>query len=94
MTADMTADDAPMIEGVAAAPGHDGSAELVVTLRYPNGASDQVTLDAAGAERLLDLSGAPTFDALAGRSGRLLLAVNESHGGCQNGHNGYGEYRE
>jgi hypothetical protein len=64
-----------VIEGAELAAGHDGRAELVLRLRYPNGATAELrldeeaaalALDAAGIARLEDLIGKP-WDILAGR---------------------------
>lgn len=56
----------PVIEGAVIAPGHDGEAELVVTLRFPSGARDQVVLDGEAGARLLTLAGAASVAELAG----------------------------
>jgi hypothetical protein len=64
-----------VIEGAELAAGHDGRAELVLRLRYPNGARAELrldeeaaalALDAAGITRLEDLTGKP-WDILAVR---------------------------
>jgi hypothetical protein len=62
-----------VIVGAEIAAGHDGTAELVVSLRHPNGAEEPVVL---GAELGLDLMrrcGAATLDELAGHSWRKIL---------------------
>jgi hypothetical protein len=60
--------DAPVIASTALAAGHDGRAELVLELAYPNGARTHLSvteeamaraLDAAGVQRLEDLHGQP-----------------------------------
>jgi hypothetical protein len=60
--------DAPVIASTALAAGHDGRAELVLELAYPNGARTHLSvteeamaraLDAAGVDRLEDLEGQP-----------------------------------
>ncbi len=60
--------DAPVIAATAVAAGHDGRAELVLELAYPNGARTHLSvteeamaraLDAAGLQRLEDLEGQP-----------------------------------
>ena len=57
-----------MIVATAVGPGHDGRAELVVELGYPNGGRTQLSitqealvgaLDAAGVTRAEDLLGRP-----------------------------------
>jgi hypothetical protein len=68
--------EAAIIESAELAAGHDGRAELVLRLRYPNGASAELrldeeaaafALDAAGVTRIEDLIGKP-WDILAPRS--------------------------
>ncbi len=58
----------PTIVGAEIAAGHDGAAELVVRLRYSNGADGSVVLDGArgfallrrcGVEHVADLCGQP-----------------------------------
>jgi hypothetical protein len=58
----------PTIAGTTLAAGHDGRAEIVLELAYPNGARTQLSvteeamaraLDAAGLHRLEDLHGQP-----------------------------------
>ena len=60
--------DAPIIAATSVAAGHDGRAELVLELAYPNGARTHLSvteeamaraLDAAGFDRLEDLEGQP-----------------------------------
>jgi len=60
--------DAPIIAATSVAAGHDGRAELVLELAYPNGARTHLAvteeamaraLDAAGFDRLEDLEGQP-----------------------------------
>ena len=60
--------DAPVITATTIAAGHDGRAELVLELAYPNGARTHLSvteeamaraLDAAGVTRLEDLHGQP-----------------------------------
>jgi len=63
----------PVIVGAEITAGHDGSAELVVRIRYPNGAVGSVTLDEETGLRLLHDSGARLVDDLAGRSWRAIL---------------------
>jgi hypothetical protein len=53
--------------------GHDGSAELLVTLRHPNGAQAPVVLDEATGLKLMKACGASHLDELAGQSWRKIL---------------------
>ncbi|TVS14802.1 MAG: hypothetical protein EA417_14545 [Gammaproteobacteria bacterium] len=73
-------DATPRIERALVAPGHDGSAELLLRIRYGDGSSDSVTLDAAAAERLLDQCGATALEQLVGQPWRRLLNVLEQSG--------------
>ena len=66
--------DATIVEA-RVAPGHDGSAELVVFIAYENGARDSVTLDAVAAERLMERCQAGALEQLQGQSWRHLLDV-------------------
>jgi len=65
----------PCIDRALVAPGHDGSAELIVYLRFPNGACSSVTLDADAAERLMDCCGVNVPDELSGFPWTTLLDV-------------------
>jgi hypothetical protein len=62
-----------MIVGAEIAAGHDGSAELVVRLRHPNGTEAAVVLDEATGLRLMRQCGATHVDDLAGHSWRAIL---------------------
>lgn len=55
------------------AAGHDGSAEMVVRLRYPNGAEAVVTLDEETGLKLMQTSGARQIGELAGASWRAIV---------------------
>ena len=55
-----------VITGARVAAAHDGSAELVVTLRHGNGGCSEVTLDETAAAALLAACGAGTTEALVG----------------------------
>jgi hypothetical protein len=48
------------------AAAHDGAAELVVTLRHPNGACSDVALDAAAVAALFDACRASRAEELTG----------------------------
>jgi len=63
----------PVIVGAEIAAGHDGRAELVVSLRHPNGAEEPVVLDAEHGLALMKRCGAATLDELAGCSWREIL---------------------
>lgn len=63
----------PVIVAAEIAAGHDGSAEMVVRLRYPNGAEGVVTLDEETGLKLMQTSGARQIEELAGASWRAIL---------------------
>ena len=60
----------PFIEGAALAAGHDGFPELVLRIRYENGALGNVIVDNAAGIRLMARCGAERIEALAGQSWR------------------------
>lgn len=62
------APDGAVIDEVRLAAAHDGEAELVVMLRFPNGGRARVPLDDVAARHLFDACGASEPDALLGRS--------------------------
>ena len=53
--------------------GHDGSAEMVVRLRHPNGAEGPVILDEATGLKLMKNCGASHVDDLVGQSWRRIV---------------------
>ncbi len=55
-----------VISHVRVTAGHDGAAELVVTLRHGNGGLSDVTLDAPGAAALFEACGTRSPDELLG----------------------------
>ena len=63
----------PVIETAEIVAGHDGSAELVVRIRHPNGVLGSVTLDADTGLELMNKCGASKLDDLAGQSWRKIL---------------------
>ena len=65
----------PVIADAVVAPGHDGRAELVVRVRYPNGAIGSVTLNVDQAQKLLDDCAVETAGELAGKPWKRLLDV-------------------
>jgi len=56
------------------APGHDGAAELMVRLRYPNGAEQIISLEADIGFRLMRSCGAADLSGLAGHSWRRMMS--------------------
>jgi hypothetical protein len=65
----------PRIAGASVVAGHDGEAQLVVRVRYENGALGSVTLDAACARKLLEDCAAESADDLCGQPWQRLLDV-------------------
>ena len=63
----------PFIVGAEIAAGHDGSAELVVRLRHPDGTEAPVVLDSRTGLELMRRCGAAHIDDLAGHSWRKIL---------------------
>lgn len=53
--------------------GHDGSAELVVTLRYGDGSRGPVSLDEESGLALMQACGIESLDGLVGHSWRKIL---------------------
>jgi hypothetical protein len=60
------------IEAAELAAGHDGRAELVLRLRYPNGASCEVRLDEEAVSFALDAAGVTCLDDLTGKPWDIL----------------------
>jgi hypothetical protein len=65
----------PVVADARIAPGHDGQAELVVQLRYENGALGSVTLDASCARKLMENCGVEQIAELRGQPWQRLLDV-------------------
>ena len=65
--------DEAVIVGAEIVAGHDGSAELVVRLRHPNGAEGPVVLDEETGLKLMRNCGALHVDELAGQSWRRIV---------------------
>jgi hypothetical protein len=58
--------------GADIAAGHDGSAELVLSVQYENGAVSSVVLDQASGLDVLRACAAADLDALVGRTWREI----------------------
>ena len=63
----------PVIVRAEIAAGHDGTAELVVSLRHPNGSEEPVVLAGDQGLDLMRRCGVATLDELAGQSWRKIL---------------------
>jgi hypothetical protein len=59
-----------VIERAEIAAGHDGTAELALAIRYENGATGQVVLDADTGFSIMRALGAADLKGLIGRSWR------------------------
>jgi hypothetical protein len=57
-----------VIRSIDIAAAHDGEAELLVTLAYPNGGVAQITLDEFAARALIESCQARTPEAMIGAS--------------------------
>lgn len=62
-----------VIVGAELAAGHDGQAEMVVRIRYPNGVVGNVLLDAATGYALMKSCDIDSLNGLAGQSWRKIL---------------------
>ena len=62
-----------VIVGAGISAGHDGAAELTLTLRYENGATAAVVVDARVGFSLMRNCGATCLDDLNGQSWRHFL---------------------
>ena len=64
----------PVIASTAIGPGHDGRAEVVVELRYPNGARTWLSIAEEAATRVLDSAGVTSLEELNGQPWTTLVA--------------------
>jgi len=62
-----------VIVGAEIGAGHDGAAELVLTVRYQNGVEAPVVLDAATALTLMSNCGVASIEELAGKPWQNVL---------------------
>lgn len=67
----MTVADAVIVRATIG-PGHDGRAEVVVELAYPNGGRTQLSMAQESVVRAMDLAGLTSLDQLEGRSWSVL----------------------
>jgi hypothetical protein len=65
--------DGPTITAASVGPGHDGRAEVVIELLYPNGARSTMSVPEEAAGRALDQAGLTEMSQLVGRSWMLLV---------------------
>jgi hypothetical protein len=69
---------AAVVARVRIAAAHDGDAELVVTLRFPNGGETPVALDEYAARHLMTACAATHPDALIGADWRKVRDALEA----------------
>ncbi len=62
-----------IIVGAEMVAGHDGSVELMVRLRHPDGAEGSIVLDEEAGLRLMTTCGASSLDELSGQSWRRIV---------------------
>jgi hypothetical protein len=62
-----------VIVGAEVVAGHDGSAELLVRLRHPDGSEGPVVLDEETGLKLMEACGAGSLDDLEGQSWRRII---------------------
>jgi hypothetical protein len=65
-------DAGPVVETAFVGPGHDGRAELVVSLRHPNGAHSTISLDEEALAGLLARGAITSLEDLTGREWSAL----------------------
>lgn len=66
--------DGPVIASTAIGPGHDGRAEVVVELRYPNGGRSWLSIGQEAATRAVDAAGVTNLSDLTGQPWTVLVA--------------------
>jgi len=64
----------PVIASAALAAGHDGQAEVVLALRFPNGAVRSASFSHDAIGPALDRAGITDLDALVGKPWSVLIA--------------------
>lgn len=63
----------PTIVGATLGPGHDGRAEVVVEIAYPNGGRTRLSVAQEAATRALDAAGVASLEGLVGRPWTVLV---------------------
>lgn len=64
-----------VIVGVALVAGHDGRAEALLDVHWPNGAVRSIAVPQEDMEAAMDAAGIGALDALVGRSWDVLLGA-------------------
>jgi len=63
----------PVLASAVLGPGHDGQAEVVVELVYPNGGRTQLSVARSALDGVLDAAGVHHLDELCGRPWTVLI---------------------
>jgi hypothetical protein len=71
--------DEPVIVAATMTAGHDGAAEAVIDIRYPNGAVRSVTFDCDSLGLALDRYQIASLDDLCGRPWTVLVETPPIH---------------
>ena len=66
-----------LISGAAVVGGHDGRAEIEVTLTYDNGGTSTISLDEEACTASLDRAGVSSIDELVGQPWTVVLPALE-----------------
>lgn len=74
----MSAAAGPTIVGATLGPGHDGRAEVVVEVAYPNGGRTRLSVAQEAASRALDAAGLTALSDLVGQPWTVLV-VDPTH---------------
>jgi hypothetical protein len=67
----------PLIERAVVVPGHDGSAELFVEIRFPDGRGSSLVLSAEVVATIVDREGVTDARDLVGRDWTILMGGAE-----------------
>jgi hypothetical protein len=65
----------PVIASAVLGPGHDGQAEVVVELLYPNGGRAHLSVAQTALDGALDAAGVQHIDDLKGRPWTVLISA-------------------
>ncbi len=74
---DQPGPEQPLIASTALAAGHDGRAEIVLELAYPNGARTQLSVTEEAMARALDVAGVQRLEDLHGQPWTVLIDPDE-----------------
>ena len=74
MTAEPTTSNEPVIASCSVGPGHDGRAEVVAEIVYPNGGRSWLSIGEEALGRAADAAGVRSLNDLVGKPWTILLA--------------------